>query len=108
MVVAGLLAGSAEAQPLTVAYTDPVTGWEWASLIGTTGLSWNQIDAVCANDGVTACTADIGVVGLAGWTWATKDQVRDVFINASSDLTHANFDDEHEIAPYGTSEFYPT
>jgi PEP-CTERM motif len=96
VVVVGLMASSAAATPLTVAYTD-TSGRQWASLIGTTGLTWNQIAGVCATNGVTACTADVGAVGLTGWTWATRNETRDVFIDRTfPSLSHANFDDFSE------------
>ena len=83
------------ADPLTVAYLDSVSGWEWAQVTDTTGLTWDQISGVCGIDGVSACSADIGTKGLGGWTWATSLQVLSLFAD-STDLTPAQLQDGDE------------
>ena len=78
--ICGLLlaaAGPASAAPLLVDYVDG-SGRQWASLTGTTGFTWNAISSVCAQNGVTACVADLGSVEATGWIWATQDQLRDL------------------------------
>ncbi len=85
-----------EATPLTVDYLDPVTGWEWADLTDTLGLTWLEVSKACPQDGVTACTDDIGAMELPGWIWATQDQVRALFDNAT-DLTAAQLSDDEEV-----------
>src|SRR5262245_39971601 len=55
-----------------------VDGREWRELYETTGLSWSQVASVCPTDGQTACSGSVGGRNLAGWTWATADQVRDL------------------------------
>ena len=70
-------ATSASAAPLLVDYVDG-SGRQWAALTGTTGFTWNAISSVCAQDGVTACVADLGSVEATGWIWATQDQLRDL------------------------------
>lgn len=46
---------------------------------GTTGLNWNQVAAVCPNDGVTPCSGMLGGVNSDGWVWATQNQVMELF-----------------------------
>jgi hypothetical protein len=102
-----------KADPLSVAYLDSVSGWEWAQVSDTTGLTWDDISGVCGIDGQTACTGDLGTKGLGGWTWATSQQVLSLFTNAT-DLTAAELADEDEDlvnstwAPMFTSVFTPT
>lgn len=56
-----------------ISYTD-VAGRIWRDLNETTGLSWGEIDAACATDGVTACAGSVGGIDFTGWTWASLDQ----------------------------------
>jgi hypothetical protein len=77
-------------------YFDPVTGWEWADLTQTTGHSWNDVNIACSQNGLTACN-NFGTMEFAGWIWATRDQVRDLFVNAT-DLTAAQLADDAETA----------
>jgi hypothetical protein len=101
------------AAPLTVDYLDPVSGWEWADLTETTQLSWDQVSTVCAQDGVTACSANLGAIELTDWIWATRDQIRDLFLN-TTDLSEVQLADylEEEAAstwaPQLLSLFSPT
>ena len=108
-----LVPAAAFATSIAVAYVDPVTGWEWAQAAETVGFSWNEVQGVCATDGVTACNADLEAVGFTGWVWATRDQVRDLFVNAT-DLTASELADYSEEqygstwAPQFLSLFTPT
>jgi len=76
------------AAPLSVAYVDNLTGLEWAQVTGSTGFQWWEVDAVCANDGSTACSSNLAGVELAGWTWARTNQIMDLMANAT-DLSSA-------------------
>jgi hypothetical protein len=96
----GALMGHApciDAAPLTVTYVDSVTGWEWAEAGEITDLSWNDIAAVCPQDGSTACIGTLAGMEVSDWIWATRDQVRDLFANAT-DLTDAQLADYLENA----------
>ncbi|MGE0592767.1 MAG: PEP-CTERM sorting domain-containing protein [Vicinamibacterales bacterium] len=96
LFVIALAPNSLGAAPLAVDYVDPTTGWEWADLTQSTSLTWNQVDSVCAQDGLTPCSANLGAVELAGWIWATSAQVADLFA-ASTDLTPAQLADNDEV-----------
>jgi hypothetical protein len=41
----------------------------------TTGVSWNQVAAVCPRDGASPCQGSAGGKDLTGWVWGTADQV---------------------------------
>jgi hypothetical protein len=90
-----------EASPISVTYTDAVTGWDWGEVAETTGFSWNEIATVCPQDGVTACSGSLGGLDFTGWIWATRDQVRDLFVNAT-DLTAAQMADYSEVEANST------
>lgn len=77
------VASPGSALPITAAYTDPVTGWEWAQLTGTTGLTWEQVAGVCGAGGATACSGTVGTAEFGGWTWGTGEQVIDLLLNAT-------------------------
>lgn len=70
-----LFAAAAPAQPV---YNDG-HGREWRQLPTTTNLSWSQVAQVCPTDGQTPCAGSIGSNSLDGWTWATREQVRELF-----------------------------
>lgn len=89
------------ALPITAAYYDSSSGLEWAQVSDTASLSWDQLSTVCATDGLAACSANIGTVELAGWTWATSAQVLSLF-DAASDLTAAQLADQTETAAHST------
>ena len=98
LAIVGLLAvfvGHTEATPITSTYLDTVTNWEWAEVSEVTNLSWNQIDAICANDGTTACAGTLGTKEFDGWIWATNTQVGELFVN-STDLTASDMADDSE------------
>jgi hypothetical protein len=83
-------AANAAAAPISVVYTDPVTNWEWAEVAELKNLfSWDDVNTVCAEDGVTACAGTLEEKEFDGWIWATSDQVSDLFVNATDDLTAA-------------------
>jgi hypothetical protein len=88
-------AANAAASPISVTYTDPVTGWEWAEVAELTNLTWNQVNDVCDEDGVTACVGSLNQKEFDGWIWATSDQVSDLFVNATDDLTATMLSDGH-------------
>lgn len=48
----------------------------------TAGISYNQIASLCPKDGITPCSG-----GLAGWTWATKQQVIELFQKYQPDFS---------------------
>jgi hypothetical protein len=76
--VAAIALGAALAGGAAEAYDDGA-GHRWAQVAATQGLSWNQIAAVCALDGITACAGSAGGRDLSGWVWATQQQVLDLF-----------------------------
>lgn len=74
LVLIGLLTSwTGDANAISVAYVDSA-GRQWADLNDTTGSSWYAGADYCPTDGVGAC-----VGSLEGWTWATRDQVVQLF-----------------------------
>jgi hypothetical protein len=71
------------------------------------------VATVCPQDGVTPCSGNLDGLDFTGWIWATRHQVRDLFVNAT-DLTAAQMADFSEIevnstwAPQFLSFFEPT
>lgn len=72
-----------------VAYVD-AQGREWRQMAGTTGLTWNQVDAVCPSDGVTPCAGMVGGVNATGWVWATQTQVMELFSETVPEIAQAS------------------
>jgi hypothetical protein len=73
-----LVLALAGGRPAWGAPPDPAdggNGTEWRQLYETTGVSWNQVAAVCPRDGQTPCSGSIGTKVLTGWVWATDAQV---------------------------------
>ena len=68
-----------EAAPITVDHVD-TAGRQWASLVETVNVSWNDLNTACSEDGLTPCANNIGALETTGWIWATRDQVRALFI----------------------------
>lgn len=103
LVVCTLFSGAqpAAALPLDTAYVDSVSGLEWAQVSGTTLLAWDEVAGVCATDGVSACSSNLGSVELGGWTWATSTQVLTLFVNAT-DLTPDQLADQDESTTNST------
>ena len=60
-----------------------------------------SVAGVCATDGASACSTNLGSVELRGWTWATSTQVLTLFVNAT-DLTPDQLADQDEAAPNST------
>lgn len=50
-------------------------GVAWRQITETVGLTWTQVAAVCPRDGASPCTGNVGATSLAGWVWATDEQV---------------------------------
>ncbi len=69
IAVLALISGLANAAP----YNDGL-GKIWRQPTETEGHTWNAVDSLCANDGITACS---GV--FEGWVWGTQQQVMDRF-----------------------------
>lgn len=61
------------------ANVDDGQGKDWRQLTETTGLSWNQVAAVCPQDGATPCSGAVGARDLTGWVWASAPQVIQLF-----------------------------
>ncbi|HYI23433.1 MAG TPA: calcium-binding protein [Candidatus Limnocylindrales bacterium] len=70
--VLAVLAGGQSA--VAASFSGP-DGKEWRQLYETTSVSWNQVAAICPQDGVTPCEGSIGTKNFNGWVWATADQV---------------------------------
>ncbi|MCC7171444.1 MAG: hypothetical protein IT459_13435 [Planctomycetes bacterium] len=60
-----------------VAYVD-AQGPQWRQMTGTTGLNWNQVDAVCPTAGGMPCSGLLGGGHTDGWVWATQMQVMEL------------------------------
>ena len=58
--------------PAVAAWPD---GRHWKQVTETTGLTWNQVAAVCPRDGVNRCSGLAGGRDVNGWIWATDRQV---------------------------------
>jgi PEP-CTERM motif len=58
---------------------DDGEGREWRSLSDTEGLSWLQAARLCPVNGQHTCNGTVGGIELAGWVWATRRQVMDLF-----------------------------
>lgn len=68
-----------------VPYID-AQGREWRQMPGTTNSTWDQIDAVCPNDGFTPCAGSVGGVDLTGYVWATRTQVLELLSEFLPDI----------------------
>lgn len=66
------------------AYTDQF-GRTWRQVVGTTGLTWNQVASVCPTDG-SPCAGRAGGADLTGWVWASKEEVREMFAEFAPDI----------------------
>jgi hypothetical protein len=77
-IVLVAVAGSAGAAP-PEDLSDDGTGKRWRQVTETLGLSWEQVAAVCPQDGATPCSGAVGTKNLSGWVWASPEQVRDLF-----------------------------
>jgi hypothetical protein len=97
-------------------YTDG-QGREWLQVKSFTGKTWNQIDALCPNDGVTPCVGTLSGVDITGYVWATQDQVLSLFAESLPEIAESGFvgGPEYVLAGLGffglfqpTFEFYTT
>lgn len=61
-------------------------GREWRRLTDTTGRTWDQIDALCPNDGATPCSGSLGGADLGGWVWATQQQVKELLAQFAPEI----------------------
>ena len=50
-------------------------GAEWRQPKDTVGVTWNQLAAVCSQDGRASCAGAAAGVNVSGWVWATDAQV---------------------------------
>lgn len=71
----------------STAYADG-NGREWRQVSDTKGISWDEMAAVCPLQGASPCRGGVDRIGvdLGGWTWATREQVKDLFNILLSDL----------------------
>lgn len=71
LVVLLLTNGTVQANPI-------IDGREWLQPTAVLGVTWNEMNAVC---GAGACAGSVGASAfdLTGWTWASIDQVGDLF-----------------------------
>ena len=113
LLLASLVAVAPTAQAaLIVDFTDGA-GNEWAKTGDTADLSWNQMDIVCATDGVTACSGLVGgTVDVTGWIWATRVQVNNLFKDVTGLTTELDDFDHSQVnslwAPMALASLTPT
>jgi hypothetical protein len=53
-------------------------GREWRQMPGTTSVTWNQLDAIFPNDGVTPAAGSLNGIDVTGYVWATRTQVMEL------------------------------
>lgn len=61
---------------------DDGRGRDWRPITETQAAgrpSWEQVRALCPDDGTTACAGTLGGVSLKDWVWATRPQLTDLF-----------------------------
>ncbi len=75
LALVALFLGGESASAASIAYTD-LSGRQWRQVTETTGVSWDELNSVCATG---TCTADFGAYDLTDWTWASQDDVRSLF-----------------------------
>lgn len=51
---------------------------EWRQLTDTINLAWSEVASVC-NSSTGACSGSIGGVSFDGWTWASIEDVQELF-----------------------------
>ncbi|MCC5888410.1 MAG: PEP-CTERM sorting domain-containing protein [Gammaproteobacteria bacterium] len=74
-LLVAIATSAAHATPMN---TVTVGGKEWAQPVDFTSLSWSTISGVCsADDG--ACSGSLNDVDLTGWSWASTDDLADLF-----------------------------
>src|SRR3954449_9481446 len=95
MTMRGVLLTAVAGVALAWATTTPAAalvdthGREWRQLYETTGLSFDQVAAVCPRDGVTPCAGTAGAADLSRWVWATREQVRELLTEYAPGLATA-------------------
>ncbi len=73
-----VLAAAASMVSIAAAYDDGA-GKSWRQVTESQVLSWSKIALVCPVGGVAPCQGSVGDVDFNGWTWATQQQVMDLF-----------------------------
>lgn len=53
-----------------------VDGREWAQVNNFTGVTWNEVDAVCAGE---FCSGKLNGYNVTGWVWASVDDLNGLF-----------------------------
>ena len=71
----------ASAATITAADIVTVDGKDWAQVSLFTGLSWNDINAVCP---AGSCSGALNGWDVTGWSWASLSDVGDLFAAATS------------------------
>ncbi len=83
--------------------SDDGTGKRWRQVTETLGLTWDELAAVCPQDGSTPCSGAVGTRNLSGWVWATPEQVRDLFGLYDPDILTADPPVVTGIDQFGTA-----
>ena len=65
---------------------DDGNGRLWRQLPTTINLTWDEVATVCPTDGLTPATGSAGGVDLTGWTWATPEQVGQLYSYFAPDI----------------------
>lgn len=73
-----VLAVAASMVSIAAAYDDGA-GKSWRQLTESQVLSWSQVALVCPVGGIAPCKGRVGDVDFKGWTWATQQQVMELF-----------------------------
>ncbi|CAA0122186.1 Uncharacterised protein [Halioglobus japonicus] len=76
-VIAFSWANCAFAVPITAIDTVTVEGTKWVQVDLFTSLAWSDINTVCPS-GVCG-SGSLNGFDMAGWTWATTDEVKNLF-----------------------------
>jgi PEP-CTERM motif len=77
--VAALLGVMCLARPAMATSFVDLEGRTWLPLNETTGVSWNDIAAICPQDGINPCAGALGSVDVTGNVWATNAEVLALF-----------------------------
>ncbi|GAB5449994.1 MAG: hypothetical protein Hals2KO_03220 [Halioglobus sp.] len=77
LLLGGCWCLAATAGPISAADTVEVDGMVWAQPDLFLDLTWNEINAVCA--GGTCGSGTLAGNDMAGWSWATVDEMNDLF-----------------------------
>lgn len=76
--IPGILATILLAPSFAVADGVIVGDREWRQPIDTSGFQWSQVASVCSAT-TGACAGSLGGVSFDGWTWASSEDVQDLF-----------------------------